>query len=95
MALSPSDRQKAYRERKKRHNFYGSSYLYHQLVELSADLDIQNDTLALIDDCYDVAGVDLVERIGLLLYAFMTMALAVQGTADHARKENSSENPEA
>lgn len=73
-----AERQKAYRERKKREHFFVSSYQYKRLVRLSANLSNKDELLAAIGDCYDAGGVELASRICSLVNEHLSIRLSLR-----------------
>jgi len=64
-----AEKQKAYRERKKKEQFMSNAFSVTRCIELAKVLDREAETVDLFDYSYDIGGAILVERVSLLVYA--------------------------
>lgn len=64
-----AEKQKRYRERKKKDEFLGNAYCVTKCMELAKVLNREAETWDLLDYSYDIGGQILVERVSFLVYS--------------------------
>lgn len=85
MPISSAERQKTYRKRKRKADFFAYDYCYQRLVIQLATWDSKDELLAILRDAYDLAdgkagiskGAELVRRLSTLLIEFVSVKNAL------------------
>lgn len=70
MPLPPAEKQRLYRDRKKKEAYFESDLVVFRIREASKGWVNRKDVEILLHDIYDVGGDRLVQMIGLLILEF-------------------------
>lgn len=79
MALSASEKQKLYRERKKKQDFLESDLLVKRTLEATSEWETAGDLLPLLSDLYDMGKERLVQKVCVLIIEFAAVRSAAYG----------------
>jgi len=78
MPLSPAQKQRAYRERKKRDDFLSNAYSVTKVMQDARVLGVEQEMSDLIGDLWDIGGEKLVEKTCFLIYSHTSLVRAFQ-----------------
>ena len=81
MTIPAAEKQRQYRQRKKKTDYLSNDYSVTKVLEGARALGQEAEYAELIDEFYEIGGEKLVERTCLLIYSFISTVLAVQGVS--------------
>lgn len=81
MPLSPAEKQRAYRERKKKQDYLSNAYSVTKVMNDAHRLGNEAEMAELIEDLWEIGGEKLVERTCFLIYSVTSSVVVLRDRA--------------